>query len=224
MKLGKTLSKHSNELQAKKRKREEQVHCQAVRSQLLRLRNAMKRGKKLFSLPLQKRKQLAPDTHAAWRPKSPARVGFPFGASRHNVKEKWGILMKNQCPETSFELCRCTVTEANPQSPCKRFVCTSLWQYLHYFRCLSVLFKAVCVLQLTASRLFKGTFAQSWGTFSTYVGKKEEAGIRKQFGVVRSGRHSKSVCTAAFGKLFSEHRLVNLFTLTQTQFHTRKPM
>lgn len=217
------LSELHNELQSKKtNKKKEKKKASAlsnVCSQLLRWRDETRQ--EAFSLPLQKRKQLAPDTQAAWRPKSPARFGFPFGAYRHNVKDRWGILMKNQCPESQLSALQmqCYWNKSR-QCVCERLC-------VHYnstnalfsvaFWCRWKLFVIDgTVLHLTLSHLFKGTLAlnHSWGTFSICVGGKEEAGegvgLAEQFGVVRSGRHTKSSCTAVFVKLFWEHGLVHL--------------
>lgn len=183
-----------------------------VCSQLWRWRDETRQ--EAFSLPSQKRKQLAPDTHAACRPKSPARFGFPFGAFRHNVKDRWGISMENQCPETQL-------SALQMQNKSRECMCEPLC--VHYisinalfslaFWCFQKLFVIDgIVLYLTPSHLFKETQAlnHSWDTFSICVGGKGEAveGIGKHFGIVRGGRHTKSFCTAVFGKLFGEHGLV----------------
>lgn len=99
------LSELRNELQAKepqKKKKRKTSALSGCSLTAVAMEEHDETRQEAFSPPLQKRKQLAPDTNAAWCPKSLARFGFPFGAFRHNVKNKWRILMKNQCPETQL--------------------------------------------------------------------------------------------------------------------------
>lgn len=123
----------------------------------------MVRVKKLFFLLLQKRKQLAPDTRAAKRPKSPVRVGFPLSAFRHNVKDKSGIFMQNQCPETQLSALQ-LYSYLNKSGECMQvFSCTLLKKW-----CIILVAVTWClkqfgidgnVLYLSSSHLLKGTFA-----------------------------------------------------------------
>lgn len=137
-----------------------------------------------------------------------------------------GFWWRTSAQKGSFQLCRCTVTGTNPGSACKH-----LCVHYHNINICNFFYWPCGVVQsclllmvlwfISPHLIYLKELNHSWGTFSICAGGKEaEEGIGKQFGIVRSGRYTKSSWTAVFGKLFWEQGLVSKKEKKQTSITT----